>query len=159
MALHCSFVLNGKTSSALHCPGLGYLPAFSGMGRWRNDPKGIGVAKLGPLPVGRYYIVDRHSGGRLGPLRDFFQNNFSSVDRSRWFALYRDDGMIDDQTFVNYVRRGEFRIHPIGPMGISEGCITLLQLADFERLASKLRAGPTISIPRGGRAYGLVDVR
>jgi hypothetical protein len=32
---------------------------------------------------------------------------------------------IDDSTFVDGVRRGEFRFHPKGRLGISLGCITL----------------------------------
>ncbi|MDE8555645.1 DUF2778 domain-containing protein [Pantoea vagans] len=37
------------------------------------------------------------------------------TDCSTWFGLFRDDGKIDDLTFVQGIRRGNFRLHPIGP--------------------------------------------
>lgn len=159
MGVACTFALNKRSMSTLVVPGIGSFAAFSGSGRWRNDPEGVGVAKIGPLPAGRYYIVDRQSGGRLGWLRELLQDSFSGVDRSSWFALLREDGRIDDETFVGKVRRGEFRLHPVGPLGISEGCITLQRLSDFERLATALRNGRRSAIPNGGgQAYGTVEV-
>ncbi|MES3154271.1 DUF2778 domain-containing protein [Sphingomonas faeni] len=159
MAIACTFALNGRSMSTLVAPGVGSFAAFSGSGRWRNDPKGVGVAKIGPLPEGRYYIVDRESGGRLGWLRDFVKDSWSGIDHSSWFALLRDDGRLDDETFVGHIRRGEFRLHPVGPMGISEGCVTLRRLADFVRLAAALRNAQPLAIPRGGgRAYGTIEV-
>nr|WP_254058708.1 tlde1 domain-containing protein [Yersinia pestis] len=35
--------------------------------------------------------------------------------------LVRDDGKIDDYTWINNVERGNFRLHPIGPMRVSMG--------------------------------------
>ena len=159
MATDCSFTLNKKASSILLAPGIGSFPAFSGSGKWRNDPDGVGVARIGPLPTGTYYIVDRQSGGKLGWLRDAIKDTWSGIDHSSWFALMRDDGRLDDETFVGKVRRGEFRLHPVGPMGISEGCITLNRLDDFTRLAAALRGGKKVAIPKGGGlAYGTVEV-
>jgi hypothetical protein len=37
----------------------------------------------------------------------------------QWFALYRDDGLIDDWTWINGVNRGDFRLHSVGGQGIS----------------------------------------
>ncbi|ABA49261.1 unnamed protein product [Burkholderia pseudomallei 1710b] len=42
---------------------------------------------------------------------------WSNSDRSTWFALYRADAKIDDETDVNGVKRSAFRLHPNGPMG------------------------------------------
>ena len=61
-----------------------------------------------PIPKGRYYIIKRKPGGRLGRLRDFGLDLWSNRDRATWFALYSADGKIDDWTFVNSVRRGNF---------------------------------------------------
>lgn len=159
MSIHAAFSLNGQDPSMLDVPAIGSLPAFSGSGRWRNKPEGVGVAEIGPLPQGRYYIVDRQSGAKLGWIRDFLQDQWSGVDRSHWFALLRDDGRIDDETFVERVRRGEFRLHPVGPLGISKGCVTLQRRADFDRLAAALRDQRRAPIPRhGGLSYGTVTV-
>lgn len=54
-------------------------------------------------------------------VQDWAATKYSGSDRSVWFALYRDDGNIDDWTFIDHVERGHFRLHPAGCMGISEG--------------------------------------
>lgn len=94
-------------------------------------------------------------------IRDFFLKEFYGTDRSEWFALYRDDGAIDDVTYIQGVQRGHFRLHPMGPRGISEGCITLMQKRDFEKLSTYLRQhGATLPIPGTGmRAYGVIEVK
>lgn len=50
----------------------------------------------------------------MGWLYDFVKDQASGVHHEDWFALYRDDGQIDDYTVINGVRRGNFRIHPNG---------------------------------------------
>jgi hypothetical protein len=50
--------------------------------------------------------------------------------KADWFALFADDGTIDDNTLCNHVRRGEFRLHP-RHIGISQGCI--IDSQDFNR--------------------------
>lgn len=83
------------------------------------------------------------------------------ADRSQWFALYRNDGKIDDETYIGGARRGAFRLHPIGAMRRSEGCITLASHAAFSRLSSGLRGkGATLAVPGTTlKAYGTVEVR
>lgn len=97
----CTFVLNRQTMSSVISP-VGWFAAFSGNGPHRNNPDSQNVANDGPIPTGSYYIVDRKSGGALGPLRDWV------LGRDEWFALYRDDGSVDDATFVQSVARGQF---------------------------------------------------
>ncbi|GAB7535998.1 hypothetical protein BGC_22140 [Burkholderia sp. 3C] len=83
----------------------------------------------------------------------------SAVDHGEWFALYRDDGLIDDFTWINGVQRGQFRLHPAGGRGISLGCITLPSRVDFQRIRTALRH--TVQIPArtsGLRAYGTIEV-
>lgn len=136
------------------------MPAFSGKPAYVNDPAKVMVANRGPLPTGRYYIVDRQSGGKLGWLKELMTERTSAAGRSQWFALYRVDGEIDDFTFVEGVRRGNFRLHPIGRRGISEGCITLLSPVQFNRLRAHLLSQETKLIPGTNIKYfGTVDVR
>ncbi len=44
----------------------------------------------------------------------------SDSNRSQWFALYAKD-TLSDFTLVKKIRRGNFRLHPIGRVGLSEG--------------------------------------
>ncbi|MGE1004216.1 DUF2778 domain-containing protein (plasmid) [Ralstonia syzygii subsp. celebesensis] len=160
MPVACTFVLNRRSMSSLHCPGIGHIPAFSGNGRNIDNPDSTGVVGSGPLPVGTYYIVDRQSGGRMGWLWDVFKDVGANTNRSTWFALYRNDDKVDDQTFVKGVRRGNFRLHPIGRYGESDGCITLPSIAQFDRLRAILKAQRTRKIPGTNLDYyGTVTVR
>ena len=113
----------------------------------------------GPLPPGRYYIFGRGTGGLIAHIRDWALAELNYGDRRTWFALYRDDGRIDDITFVDGVRRGAFRLHPEGHYRVSKGCLTLQNQADFDKLAAHLHLqGP--SLPTSvGMAYGVIEVR
>ncbi|WP_157686603.1 DUF2778 domain-containing protein [Paraburkholderia phymatum] len=161
MPVACTFPLNRKTMSTLHCEGIGDFAAFSGNDGWtKNNPAAAAIPKAGPLPPGRYYIVDRGSGGFFTHIKDFILDLWSNTERGTWFALYRDDGEIDDWTFVEGVRRGNFRLHPHGRLNLSEGCITLADPVGFFRLRDHLIHTARMAIPGGkGFAYGTVDVR
>nr|WP_116611926.1 DUF2778 domain-containing protein [Paraburkholderia unamae] len=146
--------------SVLHCEGVGDFVAFSGRDGVKNNPASVAIADAGPLPPGRYYIVDRGSGGLFTHIRDFFMDLVNDTDREKWFALYRDDGQIDDWTFINGVGRGHFRLHPHGRANISEGCITLVDPPAFYRLRDRLLHATPIGLPGAkGFAYGTVDVQ
>nr|WP_152985973.1 DUF2778 domain-containing protein [Burkholderia sp. lig30] len=146
--------------SVLHCDGVGDFDAFSGKDGVKNDPAAVAMPGDGPLPPGRYYIVDRGSGGLFTHIRDFFMDFINHTDRGKWFALYRDDGNIDDWTFINGIGRGHFRLHPRGLANISEGCITLADPPAFYRLRARLLGATPLAIPGGkGFAYGTVDVQ
>lgn len=81
-------------------------------------------------------------------------------DHSEWFALYAIDGKIDDETYCNQVKRGNFRLHPKGPRGISEGCITIEKLADFNYIRALLKSVAPAVIPGSDlKAYGKVVVK
>ena len=151
--LECTFELNDKPISNLIC-GTIKFPAFSGFGASVNRRAFACNAGTGAIPPGIYYIFDRQSGGLLGPLKDIFN------DHSDWFSLYANDGKIDDETFCNKVKRGRFRLHPKGPLGISEGCITIESRADFQRLRIMLKGSSTVSVPGIAlKAYGMVVVK
>ncbi len=151
----CSFVLNGKPLSNLTIKTLPKVafPAFSGLGASANKRELMCIKGTGPIPAGQYYIFERESGGRLGFIRDLFSG------RGEWFALYAVDGAIDDQTYCNQVARGNFRLHPKGPLGRSEGCITIEKAEDFRRLRAILTARePTQVEGTSFKAYGKVVV-
>ncbi len=130
-----SFKLNGKPMSVF-AGGVSAFPAFSGLGEHVNRRLSACLPSKGPIPPGSYYIFDRESGGRLGWWRDLFSG------RGDWFALYADDGKIDDYTWCEQVKRGQFRLHPKGRSGISEGCIVIDNPGDFQYLSGILRNGP-----------------
>lgn len=134
--------------------GAASFPAFSGLDEYVNKRSAACIPGRGPIPPGVYYIFDRQSGGVLGPLRDLF------TGRDEWFALYADDGRIDDETFCQRVKRGEFRLHPKGTTGRSEGCIVIDRKADFLNLRAILRGSLQIEVPGIGlKAYGRLVVR
>jgi hypothetical protein len=56
------------------CDGMSF-PAFSGMSGYENNPAATALTKIGPLPAGRYYIIDRESGGHLGWIRDMIKTD------------------------------------------------------------------------------------
>lgn len=80
--------------------------------------------------------------------------------RSDWFALYANDGRIDDETYCNEVKRGNFRLHPKVGRGISKGCITIDRQSDFNMIFAILKGAPKQTIPGSTlSAYGQVIVR
>ena len=138
--IDCTFELNGKRMSVFKC-GATSFSAFSGLGEHVNRRVSACILGAGPIPPGTYCIFDRQSGGLLGPFRDLF------TSRDEWFALYADDGRIDDETFCEKVKRGEFRLHPKGTRGRSEGCIVIDKKTDFMYLRTILRNSKHIEIP------------
>lgn len=149
----CSFELNGKPMSYFKIGAMSF-PAFSGLGQNANKLPLVCVKGAGPIPPGKYFIVDREHGGRLGWLRDLFN------EHGEWFALYADDGQIDDEMFCDQVKRGNFRLHPKGPLGRSEGCITINELSHFHQIRAILRGKPPEAIPGSAlKAYGMVTVK
>jgi Protein of unknown function (DUF2778) len=160
MAIRCTFMLNNKPMSVMHCDDIGDFPAFSGKDKVKNDPAAVAIPNVGQLPRGRYYIVDRGSGGLFTYFFDFFADITNRTDRRKWFALYRDDDNVDDWTFIDGVARGLFRLHPHGASNVSHGCITLADVSAFYRLRDHLLRTTPIGIPGGkGFAYGTVEVQ
>lgn len=156
--IQCTFYLNGNQLSNLSCPGIGFFPAYSGTGSSRNNANDIGIPSVGPLPPGLYYIVTRGTGGMLTAVNDYIATFISGSDRSIWFALYRHDAQIDDFTFIEHVQRGNFRLHPAGYRGVSEGCITLPYLSDFLLLHNALLNTSTLQVTASLTAFGTIQV-
>jgi Protein of unknown function (DUF2778) len=148
----CHFALNGDAMSAFEI-GSKSFPAFSGLGDKVNQRRAACESGVGPIPPNKYYIVDRKSGGTIGPILD------RARGRTEWFALYAADKSIDDKTFCMSVERGNFRLHPKGRQGISQGCITIEHEADFMFIRSLLLCARTQRIPGTDMmAYGTVSV-
>ena len=150
--LICTFKLNGLPMSALEV-GSRSFPAFSGLGTRVNKREYACIKGWGPIPPGSYFVIDRQQGGLLGPLRDLFSG------RGDWLALYADDGTVDDETLCDQVKRGNFRLHPKGPLGRSEGCITINSVADFSVIRMIIRSGAPTAIEGSQlKAYAKVIV-
>ncbi|WP_186148727.1 DUF2778 domain-containing protein [Burkholderia gladioli] len=160
MPIRCTFDLNGKTTSTLNCPGFGMVPAFSGKDSGRDNSNATGIEGVGPIPKGTYYILDRQSGGHAGWLYDAWgKYGWGTTDHTKWFALW--NASTGDSTYVGKVKRGHFRLHPMGPRRLSEGCITVTNPTTFDRLADFLRAsGADLPVPGSSfKAYGTVEVK
>jgi hypothetical protein len=164
MPVRCTFTLNGQATSILACEDVPHqkpysfrkwfrLMAFSGQLSGRDNPNETAKEDIGPIPKGTYYIVDRQSGGHLGFLHDWWNaHGFGSTDRTQWFALWNP--RTGDYTMVDGIKRGNFRLHPQGPLGLSEGCITVVHRPDYDKLQSFIRSqGATIvCLPSRSRA-------
>ncbi|BBU29565.1 hypothetical protein BTHE68_32990 [Burkholderia sp. THE68] len=164
MSVQGRFVVNNAPMLTLEMFGVGTFPAFSGDKLYRNRGGCTAIADKGPIPSGRYRIVDRPAGGIGSQLYAWGKDMWNSANahpthHDQWFALYRDDGQIDDWTWVNGVQRGNFRLHPVGGSGVSFGCITLERNEDFQRLRQTLLHTPKVwtSVPEL-QAYGWIEV-
>lgn len=126
---------------------------FSGASGHKNQPEDTDKQGQGPLPKGRYYVVDRPTGGT----RDWIRGNVIDYDgRGEWFALFRIDGSIDDKTTVKGVTRGNFRLHPGSR---SAGCVTFVQKSQFKEVRQLLINGGTELIPGTSKPYyGILTV-
>ncbi|MGF6956823.1 DUF2778 domain-containing protein [Paraburkholderia youngii] len=164
MAYFGKFLVNNARLSPLTINGLGTFNAYSGNDQYRNRGGCTAVPNKGPIPAGKYWIVDRPTGGlgsqALALAKDTWNAAWGSpTNHNEWFALYRDDGSIDDFTWVNGVKRGHFRLHPAGGEGASLGCITLPSRGDFLVIRNSLLNTSTILAGRPGlRAYGTIEV-
>ncbi|MBN3848222.1 DUF2778 domain-containing protein [Paraburkholderia sp. Ac-20342] len=164
MALTGKFVVDNQEMCKLDIIGIGTFRAYSGNKQYMNRGGCTDVPKNGPIPVGKYWIVDRPKGGFRSQawttLKDVAVSSiWTPVDHREWFGLYRDDGAIDDVTWVNGVERGNFRLHPAGGLGVSLGCITMPSHVDFSIIRSALLRTETIPLRNSGlHAYGTIEV-
>lgn len=163
MALQGKVILNGADYAPFNLYGVGLFMAFSGNGVYRNKGACSAVKGDGPLPPGKYWIVDRGAGGFFSGLKAKGQDTWNKVrhgaefGRDGWFALYKDDWGIDDGTWINGVHRELFRLHP---GTLSEGCITIAHNSDFAKIRNALMNTSLIQVPcmRSLMARGWVEV-
>lgn len=88
--------------SLFKCPGVGTFKVFSGTGKFRNKIE-CSYRKDSTIPPGSYWIVDRPTGGIGSKLLASAKSLYSGNDRSKWFALFRVDEKIDDETLFQGV--------------------------------------------------------
>jgi hypothetical protein len=147
----------------LSCYGVGSFDILSGIERYINNPDCSDIEKAA-IPPGTYWIVDRPEGSLLNRARaelidlaHMYRNH-----HSEWFGLYSAETM-SDYVFVNGVKRGSFRLHPLNTdgSGVSWGCITFYRSTDFQTLRSSLLRRKKVVVPgsQGLLAYGRIDVR
>ena len=150
----------GGKIAKLYCAGVGVFPVFSGLGSLLNR-QGCSDLKNGAISPGRYWIVDRPTGGLNSWIVKMRKEWKSGNDYDSWFALYRQDSLVDDWTFIGTRERGNFRLHPLRPdgTGVSDGCITFYNHTDFNVLRDYLLRAHTMIIPvLGQKAYGEIEV-
>lgn len=96
MALQGKFIINNADYSPLSFPGLGTFLAFSGNGAYRNHGGCGAIAKEGPIPAGRYWVVQRGEGGfwsKKSPHQKIFgtknstEQNLNILNGSRFIAM------------------------------------------------------------------------
>ncbi|PLZ03743.1 hypothetical protein CY652_05025 [Burkholderia sp. WAC0059] len=164
MPLQGKFIVNNESFEPLVMYGVGTFMAFSGNDIYRNRGGCSAVKDKGPIPAGKYWIVDRPTGGLASRGEAWVKDTLNSAlgkpsHHDEWFALYRDDGMIDDWTWVNGIKRGNFRLHPVGGRGVSLGCITLWSYVEFQTLRRALLNTKTVPARNSGlNAYGLIEI-
>ncbi|MEX5384188.1 DUF2778 domain-containing protein [Cronobacter muytjensii] len=163
MALFGKFTINNADFSPLLIYGVGTFMTFSGDSTYRNRGGCVALPDKGPLLPGRYLIVDRPQGGAGSRIRTQVIDAWNSVagvpsDHTQWFALYRADGLLDDYTWINEVKRGNFRLHPVGGQGLSLGCITLQHSSDFALIRDALLATNKVVMGKGILTYGEIEV-
>ncbi len=139
--------LSGTLNHQCDCPGDVSNPAFSGNHQFTNRPEFESIENHGPIPAGRYYIVEPY--------------HYNRINGAVFFKLYRDDGKIDDfTTLPNGQTRGQFRFHP---GTASNGCVTVSSSKnsrDWYRIQDRLLRTTTGTIPGTDITYyGTVDVK
>jgi len=151
-----TLALNKQPTTTLKCECGEEYSVFSGLNSAVNDPGQVANMDIGPIPKGRYYIVDRQTGGAMGWLRDSVRAALGN-DPTKWFALVPIDGNTDDCTVVNGIVRCGFRLHP-GRR--SQGCITFSKGNEFLKLRDLLEKTTKGVIPGTNRSYyGTVTVQ
>ena len=163
MAINGTMTLNGADYAPFNLIGVGIFMAHSGQGTYRNQGTCGAIQGAGPIPPGKYWIVDRGSGGFLSSLKAHVQDQWNKIrsgaefGRDEWFALYKDDWGIDDGTWVDHVYRGLFRLHP---GTVSEGCITIAHNSDYALIRNALMNTELIQVPcmRSLMARGCIEV-
>jgi len=83
----------------LRCAGSGVFDVFSGLGEFKNNADYY-MEKNGPIPPGVYWIVERPDGGLRSWLKQKEKEWRTGNSYDDWFALYKDDGLINDRTIV-----------------------------------------------------------
>jgi len=163
MALHGKMILNGADYAPFNLYGVGVFMSHSGLGAYRNNANCGAIPNIGPIPLGKYWIIDRKEGNWFSQKKEEIHDELNKLTgrrefgRTDWFALWRDGWTIDDYTWIEGVKRGNFRLHP---GTVSKGCITIANVSDFATIRNALMNTPLIQVPcrRSLMARGWVEV-
>ncbi|EOC1288213.1 DUF2778 domain-containing protein [Cronobacter muytjensii] len=161
--ISCELNYNEKTPDGrliLRCAGVGSFPVFSGLGSYKNTVEFAG-RRNGPIPLGKYLIVERSWGGLWSTERTIEKRWKTGNRYWEWFALFRQDTLLDDTLSIDGISRGYFRLHPLRPdgTGASDGCVTFYNEADFNRLRHALLSTAKLyATCEALRAYGELTV-
>jgi hypothetical protein len=79
MPIHGKFIVNSKHLAPLMMFGVGAFMAFSGNGIYRNRGGCTAVPDNGSIPAGKYWIVDRPTGGLRSQTEAWAKDTFNSV--------------------------------------------------------------------------------
>lgn len=66
----------------------------------------------GPVSAGKYWIVKRPAGGARSHVNAGVRDRYNHVVNGATFRHRRDDWGIDDDTWNEGGKRGNFRLHP-----------------------------------------------
>jgi len=83
MALQGKMILNGADYAPFNLYGVGVFMAFSGSGIYRNKSACGAIKGDGPLPPGKYWIVERGAGGFFSKKRQRFRIPGTSTDMAQ----------------------------------------------------------------------------
>ncbi|WP_329958882.1 tlde1 domain-containing protein [Paraburkholderia sejongensis] len=73
--------------------------------------------------------------------------------------MYRSSRQSATLNWLNGVKRGQFRLHPKGGRGLSIGCITVENYAEFSTIRRSLLHTGTVQVGSTGLlAYGTIEV-
>ncbi|CAN7243865.1 DUF2778 domain-containing protein [Trinickia sp. LjRoot230] len=159
-ASNLHFYVEPTTTVQPALPRLRRHSSFFRVRAFRQRPKFDRGTRRRPPSEGTYYIVARPNGGKHQALVETLEDIANGTHRAQWFALFHEGSPPTDFMTINGIRRGRFRLHPVGYWGRSEGCITLPHPSQFDTLRKWLTAHPPENIP-GTQipSYGKVIVR
>ncbi len=147
-------VRQGSLTSDCSCMS-GSIDAFSGQGPRKNNPEMEYIVGGGPIPRGRYFIVDPYI---------YTNDPTDKLGGLTFFKLMPDNGQYGDGLNVlmptdngSTVYRDRFRFHP---GTISNGCVTTSNVEAWKKIQFQLLNKTKIELLPNGQPYlGSITVR
>ena len=147
-------VSEGSLKSDCSCMS-GSIDAFSGQGSRMNNPGMEHIAGGGPIPRGRYFIIDPYI---------YTKNPLDVLGGLTFFRLMPDDGQYADGRNVSVpggngttIYREKFRFHP---GTISNGCVATSNIEAWKKIQFELLNRTKVEFLPNGQPYlGTITVR
>lgn len=110
----------------------------------------------GPVPAGKYWIVNRPEGGLRSHVNAGVRDRYNQVMNGATFRHRRDDWGIDDDTW----NEGLNAVTSVCILARYQRGITLLHASDFAMLHNALLKTPQVDVPCMSKlkAYGTIEV-